>query len=67
MKKSTLQAMYPKLTYFFQLKNVPSHYVSKSQLVRDKKWKEGILPVAVKGNSKVGEGFYFLYDSRLFT
>lgn len=64
--KEKLKLMFPDLTYYSNIKDIPSNLVSKTQLVKNKKWKERINPVAVKGNSQVGDGYYFLYDALSF-
>lgn len=66
MRKEELKRLFPNLAYYSQLKHIPSHLVSKTQLVKEKKWREGIEPIAIKGNSQVGNGYYFLYDARSF-
>ncbi len=65
--KEKLKKMFPHLEYYSRLENIPSHLLSRTQLLKEKKWKEGVEPSAIKGNSQVGDGYYFLYDSRLFS
>lgn len=56
-----LKQRYPDLEIFWSHWDIPDNYHSKSTLKKNKKWNESLKPVAVKGNSRIKGGHYFLY------
>lgn len=56
-----LKESFPNLKVYWS-EPVPANLVSKTELKRRKLFTNTLEPCAVKGNTQVGEGYYFLYD-----